>query len=334
MQNLKIKFIFNDCATWTTIPEKVAAVKAFYASKYDIQIDVVQTNFLNIPLVTVNGSDGSSGVEKIIQTTAIDPVWYDANITVQALGYDMVLFYIDHNNLVGHVCSAGIRGDDDQGPVELTIFGITEGFHAYQNGVDLGDCFTLFACHEITHGIFMKLGQPDVTHQYFYSTNPSAVLNCFNMNEQIEKPSQNSAVLGSNSSVQAPGAITSPLAKFPAKILAWKEGIKHWEGANPALHNCGNLKYTTLTASWGATKGPAASDGGNIAQFQSDIDGEVACCNFLTLGCENQLLAFHQSRTFELFTKVYAGNPPQNYINGVAGFIPCQLTDDISNFII
>ena len=117
---------------------------------------------------------------------------------------------------------------------------------------------------------------------------------------------------------------------FPPKIVNWAKGIKQWEG-DITGHDAGNLKYTTLTQSWGAMKGRPAEDGGYFALFPDD--GMNALCNFLKLGCEDELVAFHQARTFESFTKIYAGNPPQTYIQGIADLIPCQLTDDISIFL-
>jgi hypothetical protein len=120
---------------------------------------------------------------------------------------------------------------------------------------------------------------------------------------------------------------------FPPMIEKWANAIALWEGAKPSSNNEGNLKYGTLTASWGATKGRAAADGGFFCQFATPEAGHKALCNFLILGCENQLLAFHKARTFEAFTKVYAGNPPQNYINQIAKLVGVSLSTDISTFL-
>lgn len=117
---------------------------------------------------------------------------------------------------------------------------------------------------------------------------------------------------------------------MPNKIEQWAKAIAQWEG-DITGHDAGNLKYTTLTKSWGATQGRPAQDGGHFALFKDD--GVPALCNFLTLGCENQLVAFHQARTFEAFTKIYAGNPPQNYIEGIRQIVGCQLDTDVSTFL-
>lgn len=113
---------------------------------------------------------------------------------------------------------------------------------------------------------------------------------------------------------------TSPLP-FPPKIMAWAHIIEIEEGAWPSLNNPGNLKASPLTLSWGASAGRKASDGGSIAKFPTYQMGRDALCKFLVLGCNNQLIAFHQARTIEEFTKVYAGNPPQGYIDAIINYL-------------
>lgn len=178
--NIKIKLVFNNC-NWTTIDQKVKQIKDFYAPKFNIMCDVVHTQFSNIPFKTVVGLDGSSGVEVHNVTEMVDPLWFNNNITNQALAYDMVLFYVTDKDKNGHVTSAGIRSDSDQGPVELTVFGGNENDHAYNQGVDMGSSFAFFACHEIAHGIAMMFKIPDTVHKHFYTANPKAILNEYNL---------------------------------------------------------------------------------------------------------------------------------------------------------
>ncbi len=125
-----------------------------------------------------------------------------------------------------------------------------------------------------------------------------------------------------------PQPISTQIKTQVSKITQWAQAIVHWEG-----HFDGNLKYSTLTASWGATKGRPATDGGFFCEWQSEATGFLALVNFLTLGCENQLLDFHQSRTLESFTKVFAGNPPQGYIDGIAHDLDCPLDINIATFL-
>lgn len=118
-----------------------------------------------------------------------------------------------------------------------------------------------------------------------------------------------------------------------SKINIWAHAIAI--GENNKQNNPGNLKYTTLSASWGGTKGFLAADGGWICDFPTYALGFTALCNFLTLGAENELLAFHSSeaRTLVGFTKIYAGNPPQGYISGIVEAMGGNPDVDISTFL-
>lgn len=129
-----------------------------------------------------------------------------------------------------------------------------------------------------------------------------------------------------------PAPQTAP-SKFSPMIIKWSEAIAHGEGASPASNNPGNLKFSTLTESWGAIKGRAASDGGFLCQFQSLQEGQNALCNFLKLGAENLLVAFHQARTLQSFTEVYAGNPPQGYIDVIGEMLGVSLETSVSTFL-
>ncbi len=128
------------------------------------------------------------------------------------------------------------------------------------------------------------------------------------------------------------GPVVHPVG-FPQKIIDWANAIKIWEGNAPSLNNPGSLKVSALTQTWGAMNGVQASDGGYIAKFKDYQTGFNALCNFLKLGCLNQLSAFHSARTFKEFTKVYGGNPPQNYIDGIAHILGISEDVDISTFL-
>lgn len=120
---------------------------------------------------------------------------------------------------------------------------------------------------------------------------------------------------------------------FPTMITRWASAIAHGEGASVSSNNPGNLKYSSLTASWGATRGRAATDGGYLCQFATYALGLNALCHFLMLGCENLLLAFHQARTLQKFTVIYAGKPPQPYIDNIAKELGVSLDTDIATFL-
>lgn len=120
---------------------------------------------------------------------------------------------------------------------------------------------------------------------------------------------------------------------FHPMIVKWAGAITHGEGASPSSNNPGNLKFSTLTKSWGATQGRAASDGGFLCQFSNPQQGLNALCDFLTLGAEDLLVAFHQARTLREFTVVYAGNPPEGYIETIIEIVGVPGDTIISTFI-
>lgn len=132
--------------------------------------------------------------------------------------------------------------------------------------------------------------------------------------------------------------ITPPIAPVSpvhaSRIADWANAIKIEEGASISSNNPGNLKYSTLTASWGATKGRAATDGGNLCQFPTYEKGFTALCNFLTLACEGQLIISHpQPCTLQAFSVRYAGNPPQGYIDQIAAKLGVSTSVDIATFL-
>lgn len=136
-----------------------------------------------------------------------------------------------------------------------------------------------------------------------------------------------------------PIAPTSPIAPstplFAPMILKWADAIAPEEGAKPGSNNPGNMKYTTLTKSWGATQGRPATDGGYLCQFATMEAGKDALLNFLTLGCEGELIISHPwPCTFQDFTKRYAGDPPQAYIDQIATAIDVSTNVLIKTFLV
>lgn len=125
-----------------------------------------------------------------------------------------------------------------------------------------------------------------------------------------------------------------PVPVHTNKIIAWANAIKNQEGARPSLNNPGNLKVAPLTQSWGATNGFQATDGGWIAKFATYNQGFTALCNFLTLGCHDELKNFHDTRTLQKFMEVYAGHPPFKYISSIAEELGVDINIDISTFLV
>jgi len=356
---MKVLIVANACS-WNSWPQKQAAIAAFWAPLVPLQIDLKQTDFTDIPtstspgVVTTFGPDGTytdaPGMDVDIEQT-----WLEQNILPLAAGYDLVVLQIANQppqaglplgvaigKLQGiSVCMTFVTGENDN-----YYLGATAG---ETMGVDLGNSAEVIIEHEISHELYELSGQTDNTHKFFYSNQFSKVLTDIVMpNEsalltmlrnQLLQAEQELGLLKANpptadmnSTTQSAGQASTT---FPPMIEKWITTISQWEGANPELHNPGNLKYTTLTASWGAARGPAASDGGYLCQFATENAGEVALGNFLTLGCQDELVAFHApvARTLAGFTVTYAGNPPQGYIDGIIADMGVPGDTQISTFL-
>lgn len=134
-----------------------------------------------------------------------------------------------------------------------------------------------------------------------------------------------------------------------SRIPLWAQGIKTAEGwftgsRSQKNHNGGNLKFTTLTASFGAV----GKDADNFCIFPNDAVGDAALESFLILACKDELLAFHANpkaatvfenpRTLAGFTLVYA-QPPKAadgsypYLNIVAATIGAKVDQLISELL-
>lgn len=357
---MKILIVANNCL-WTSWPAKIQAIKDFYAPLCELEIDVFDTTFGDIPfkdypgIVTQFGPAGASDTQGV--DTQIDQDWYERYIVPMAAGYDIVVFQFGDAIKPANT-PLGLKFGQLKGVWCVETFINDEYSHYFlPNGnggeSDLGETVTLIIEHEIAHCLYAISGQPDRTHEFFYSQNFARVLTDIKLPTHgvliglyqqlvavleaelgIIKQQKSSADMQNNASSNTTNILpTTPL--FPPKILAWAKAIAVGEGAAPASNNAGNLKFSSLTRSWGATQGRAATDGGYLCQFATPEAGNTALCNFLMLGAENELIAFHApgARTLGGFTKIYAGNPPQGYIDGIAKAIGEPETGQISTFL-
>jgi hypothetical protein len=355
---MRVLIVANACP-WVSWPAKIAAIKAFYAPLVELDIDIQYTDFPSVPTNTVPGTVTTFGPTGATDTPGIDididPAWLTQNVIPLATGYDIVVFQtatilpreglplgITIGQLDGVWCCMTFT------TVETGVYNLPGSYAVPQQAgmVNLGDLATIIIEHELSHALYELSDQADNTHLYFYSDRFARVLTdivlpsmkgvtLISLYQQVVQDLE--AELGmlkaqpSTADMNPP----APAPTFPPMITKWIAAIKQWEGANPELHNGGNLKLTTLTKSWGATQGPAAADGGYLCQFRTEGIGDTALGNFLTLGCEDELVAFHApaARTLEGFTNIYAGNPPQGYIDGIIAMMGVPGGTEISTFL-
>jgi hypothetical protein len=351
MPSLKVVIIANACE-WASWPDKIAAIKAFYAPLVELDIDIKYTDFENIPLNSYPGTvttfvDGRA-VDIAGYDLEIDQTWFNENIGPLIAGYDIAVFQA--SNVEEDGLPLGIKFEQLNGTWCCETFVPDENFTyslpelpGQTAGVNMGNEVEVIIEHEISHALYAISGQTDNTHLYFYANNFSRVLTDIKLTTgnalldllraQLVAAEQALGILKANQSTADMNTLTAQV--FPPMIAKWAAAIGQWEGAKPELNNPGNLKFTTLTKSWGAMQGPAAFDGGILCQFPTLQAGDEALCNFLTLGCQDELLAFHapEARTLAGFTVIYAGNPPQGYIDGIEEALGVPGTTLISTFL-
>lgn len=353
---LKVLIVANACP-WATWDQKAASIAAWFAPLVTLQIDVKQTDFQSVPLAEYPGTVttfGSGGAVDVPGTDLeIEHDWFNQNIGPLAAGYDIVVFQaanvaatglplgIKFENLAGTWCCETFVQDENYSYILPAIAPAPAG-------INLGNEAEVIIEHEICHALYSISGQTDNTHKFFYANQFEHVLTDIVLPSMSSNPlialyqklivalrAELAILQTQHSTADMHTTPPTEVPAFPPMITKWMAAIAIGEGANPTLHNLGNLKYSTLTASWGATQGPAGSDGGHLCQFASDIAGQDALCNFLKLGCENELIAFHapEARTLEGFTKIYAGNPPQGYIDGIVEKLGVPADTQISTFL-
>lgn len=135
---------------------------------------------------------------------------------------------------------------------------------------------------------------------------------------------------------QAPNPPPAP-PTHPSRIVEWARAMEKEEGSKPPKptdrskrnNNPGNLKYTSLTASFGAV----GKDPENFCIYPDYPTGFNALCSFLRLAAEDQLIPYKNARTLKEFISIYALPPNDGYANNVASELKVAVTTDISELL-
>lgn len=170
---MRISIIFNN-TQWATESDKIKDIQKFFSPLGDFEYPVLHTSFTNIPLMNVGAIGGITNT--LATTTTVDYGWYTTNVTPLAKDSDIIVFVLAPQDLPAGRTSIGIMQGQFLGVYQACIFAIPETDHAYINGMDFGSSFSLFCEHEISHALYLKLGRTDNTHKYFYSGNPTKVI--------------------------------------------------------------------------------------------------------------------------------------------------------------
>lgn len=167
---LNVRVIANN-SPWASWPQKIQAIKDFYAPNVDLNITLEHTS------LSPKFSQYGTTMPGQLPVYVVDEAWYEAN-TLRS-GQDIGLFIvppIDHPNLI---TLFGVECGNPKGEWETTIFG-NETDSAYVEGVNEGNSITWFMIHELSHVFYAMLGKADKTHTFFNqkdATNPTVSWN-------------------------------------------------------------------------------------------------------------------------------------------------------------
>jgi hypothetical protein len=183
MPNLKVLLILNAC-DWASWPTKIQAIKDFYAPLAALDIDIIQTNFANVPLSSYPGTVTTfvNGVATDTNGTdlEIDQTWFNENIGPLIAGYDIAIFQAA--NVAATGLPLGVKFEQLNGTWCCETFVTDENFTyslpgtATSAGPSLGNEAEVIIEHEISHALYSISGQTDNTHLYFYANNFARVL--------------------------------------------------------------------------------------------------------------------------------------------------------------
>lgn len=314
---MKKKLLIVANVKWASWQNKTLNLKAFFASKVDLEIEVIETNFQNIPFK-------QGLITDIPLAFSVDPDWYNSHITSLALNHDIVLFVIPVYQWTGSNRARGVRTDRDQGPVELQI-GADEHEGVWQGTTLLYKTFEHYASHEILHALFMITGQKDTTHYWDYEKkNLSGAVDELKFSIPNEDEVRGIAERLISLLTQAIDYFTKKemppekkkkptlidLAKAIQVHEGWFEGSRSWRNKNP-----GNLKWVGQTGSIGQDKQ-------GFALFRTEADGFAALVRMLTRAAQGQSKVYKPTMTLTEFFGTYAPsadhNNPDQYAQAVA----------------
>lgn len=126
------------------------------------EYDIKHTSFSDIPFSKYTNS--GSAIKDVY--LGVDPSWYNKNVSIPSVGYDIVLFVMNRKQWEEPNRARGWRTDNEQGPVELQI-ACNEDETERAGGwfqFHRESAFYLLSRHEILHALHLISGQYDLTH--------------------------------------------------------------------------------------------------------------------------------------------------------------------------
>ena len=326
-KKLKLLIVANK-AQWASWPEKIEALQKWFAWKVNLVVDLEHTSYNTIPFTEYPSPNGTN------RWLGVDPVWYDDNVSIDALGYDIVLFVVPVRQWAERNRARGWRHDHTLGPIELQI-AADEHEHLYERGaVDLGLTFHQYARHEIMHALFMMTGQEDRTHYWWDQGKLENALNEIvfpkpNVAEEItriQKLLETLTALLARKRKQLEDMLKGPTVKDFALAIQEYEGY-YAPGENPRFpngtlawrnKNPGNIRYAEQKRAIGKDKL-------NFAIFQTYEDGFATLVEMITRAVQGKSKVYAPTMTITEYFRKYAPSADHNNPDAYALFVMRKL---------
>lgn len=328
---IKKLLIVQNSIDWPSMPQKIQALKTWFAPCVNLQIDTTKTDFSNIPFVKYSGALSNNPTVDPNLLKGIDPVFYDQHFTGLGLKYDIILVVLPMSQWPYDDQARGWRGDADQGPVQLHI-ACDETEHLLWFGHDSGDMFHNLARHEILHALYLITGQEDKVH-YWWNQDPEMLRNCLTEIDFDYKAKQMTflrkliqlyqQLINLMKTQQYPKI--EKMCKAIQSQEGWYAGSRSYRNNNP-----GNLRYIGQSKSTG-------KDTANFAVFATYEDGLDTLRQMLIRACSGQSQLYRPTMTITQFFQTYAPasdkNKPIEYAQKVAQAIGVDASVQIKSLL-
>lgn len=352
MKTLKLLIVANN-QPWKSWDKKVTDLKTWFAPKVNLNVEIVETAYNNIPFTDYNvPADQVKASDK----RGIEFKWFDDHVSKLAQGYDLVLFSVPTLQWDSKAFR-GYRTDRDLGPVEMQI-AANEDERVIRDGKDAGGVWWNMARHELMHALFMLTGQPDTTHFWWDQWKLETALDeiAFPTESPVDKQGIIQKLI--NLIAQALGFVQKEVDRItkenstsievpeptPQKAIdSFCLAIQEFEGYfAPGV----NSKYPNGTISWRNNNPgnlrPAGQIGmtgskGGFAVFKNYEVGYQALYHQVEIACNGKSKVYHPNMTILEFFSKFApssdGNYPKIYATFVANKLGVSVDFVIRNLI-
>lgn len=348
MKKLRLLIVANNLSAWTTWYYKTEAIQQWaLKGNIDLEVSMVETNFTDIPFIDYNYTSDQydKGVIMGNNMFGIHPDWYDKNVSVLGLGYNIIAFIVTDKQWKGQM-AAGWRYDHNLGPIELQLKSTGEFQSTTKNGKSYL-LFLMYLKHELSHAFYELAQQPDRTHEFYYggdwyleqaiqaikwpepkyaSDDPVWWANFLNLLKYLR-----SIMTPEQPKVEEPKEepkkdLLNLMCLAIQKHEGWFEGSRSWRNKNP-----GNLRYVGQAKAIGKDKS-------NFAVFATYEDGFNTLKGMIKNAVNGGSKVYKPDMTLNEFFAVYAPafdeNDPQNYAKVVAKEMGVEVSFQIKNLVV